>query len=185
MNVFYIDHDPVTAATWLCDQHVSKMILESAQMMCTAIRMNLGLDDVPREELPHELRFLYRKAHPKHGSTIWVGTSYDNFKWIFQHVVQMHHQHQLRFGTRHKSFRVARIAWVYTMNRRGTKDAVPFVEKGLTPPYMAFGPDLGHLKDPADPVDSYRKFYIADKSKFATWTNSEPPPWWPKDEDGR
>ena len=181
MNVFYIDDDPVTAAIWLCDQHVSKMILESAQMMCTAIRHLKGLADTPREELPEDLKWLYRTAHPKHGSTIWVGTSYANFKWTFQHVVQMHHQHQLRFGTRHNSFRVARAAWVYAMTKRMTPDAVPFPIPGRTDPYMAFGPELGHLKDPEDPVGSYRKFYIADKAKFATWTNVEPPPWWPRE----
>jgi hypothetical protein len=132
MNVFYLDDDPVTAAAWLCDQHVSKMILESAQMMCTAIRMHMGLEDTPREELPEELKFLYKKAHPKHGSTIWVGECFRNFQWLFSHVVQMHSHHKHRFGTR-------------------------------------------------DPVGSYRKFYVADKAKFATWTNSEPPHWWPKE----
>ena len=181
MNVFYLDHDPVTAAIWLCDQHVSKMILESAQMMCTAIRIHLGLEDTPREELPEDLKWLYRTAHPKHGSTIWVGTSYANFKWTFQHVVQMHGQHSIRFGTRHNSYRVARAAWLYVMKKKKTKDRVPFPMEGRTPPYMAFGPELEHLKDPKDPVGSYRKFYIADKAKFATWTNSEPPPWWPRE----
>jgi hypothetical protein len=182
MNVFYLDDDPVTAAAWLCDQHVSKMILESAQMMCTAIRMHMGLEDTPREELPEELKFLYKKAHPKHGSTIWVGECFRNFQWLFSHVVQMHSQHKHRFGTRHKSFRVAREAWFFLVNKRAEhKFILPERNNKITPPYMAFGPELEHLKDPSDPVGSYRKFYVADKAKFATWTNSEPPHWWPKE----
>ena len=36
MNIFYVDKDPVKAAKMLLDKHVVKMILESAQMLCTA-----------------------------------------------------------------------------------------------------------------------------------------------------
>ena len=36
MNIFYLDKDPVKAAQYSCDKHVVKMILESAQMLCTA-----------------------------------------------------------------------------------------------------------------------------------------------------
>lgn len=180
MNVFYLDDDPVTAATWLCDQHVSKMILESAQMMCTAIRLRMGLEDTPTEELPEELKFLYKKAHPKHGSTIWVGTSFWNFKWMFQHVIQMQCQHVLRYGTRHKSYRIADRAYDFAWKQR-KKGKCLFPTNEMTPPYMAFGPELEHLKDPKDPVGSYRKFYVADKAKFATWRVVDPPPWWPKE----
>lgn len=33
MNIFALDRDPVTAARWLCDKHISKMIVESGQML--------------------------------------------------------------------------------------------------------------------------------------------------------
>jgi len=33
MNIFCIDKDPIQSAKWLCDQHVNKMVLESAQMV--------------------------------------------------------------------------------------------------------------------------------------------------------
>lgn len=35
MNIFILDKDPVKAAQLQCDAHVSKMILESAQMLST------------------------------------------------------------------------------------------------------------------------------------------------------
>jgi len=37
MNIFYLDKDPVKAAQYSCDKHVVKMILESAQMLCTDV----------------------------------------------------------------------------------------------------------------------------------------------------
>ena len=37
MNRFLIDYSPETIAQALCDQHVVKMPLEEAQMLCTAL----------------------------------------------------------------------------------------------------------------------------------------------------
>ena len=42
MNIFYLDKDPKKAAEYSCDKHVVKMILESAQMLCTAHRVQDG-----------------------------------------------------------------------------------------------------------------------------------------------
>ena len=39
MNIFYVDKDPKIAAKMMCDKHIIKMILESAQMLCTAKRV--------------------------------------------------------------------------------------------------------------------------------------------------
>jgi len=36
MNIFYLDKDPLKAAVVQYNKHVVKMILESAQMLCTA-----------------------------------------------------------------------------------------------------------------------------------------------------
>ena len=38
MNIFVLDRNPEIAAQQQCDKHVVKMILESAQMLCTAHR---------------------------------------------------------------------------------------------------------------------------------------------------
>ena len=39
MNIFYLDEDPVKAAQYMCDKHVVKMIVESAQILSTAHRV--------------------------------------------------------------------------------------------------------------------------------------------------
>ena len=43
MNIFYLDRDPVVAAQMMVDKHVIKMILESAQMLCSAKRKRWGI----------------------------------------------------------------------------------------------------------------------------------------------
>ena len=39
MNIFVLHKDPTVAAQMLCDKHVPKMIVESAQMLSTVHRM--------------------------------------------------------------------------------------------------------------------------------------------------
>ena len=61
MNIFYLHKDPVKAAQYQYNKHVVKMILESAQMLCTSHHYYGNGDNVP-----------YKKAHYNHPSTIWV-----------------------------------------------------------------------------------------------------------------
>ena len=44
MNIFVLDLDPQKAAEYHCNKHVVKMILESAQMLCTAHWTHLEKD---------------------------------------------------------------------------------------------------------------------------------------------
>ena len=61
MNIFYLHEDPATASTYMYDKHVVKMILESAQMLCTAHHHYGNGDNVP-----------YKKAHYNHPSSVWA-----------------------------------------------------------------------------------------------------------------
>ena len=49
MNIFYVDKNPETAAKMMCDKHIIKMILESAQMLCTAKSCLLYTSPSPRD----------------------------------------------------------------------------------------------------------------------------------------
>jgi hypothetical protein len=82
MNIFYLDKNPVIAAQMMCDKHVVKMILESAQMLSTAVRVQSG------DETANELG-LYKMAHKNHPSTIWARTSYFNFIWLYKHMIAL------------------------------------------------------------------------------------------------
>ena len=37
MNIFALDSDPFKAARMMCDKHIPKMIVETAQMMASAL----------------------------------------------------------------------------------------------------------------------------------------------------
>ena len=91
MNIFYLDEDPVKAAKYQYNKHVVKMILESAQMLCTAHHLIMGDDaDVP-----------YKIAHPKHPSTQWVTYSASNYAWLYQHMLALGDEYTKRYGKTH------------------------------------------------------------------------------------
>ena len=69
MNIFILDANIKKCARYHCDQHVVKMILESVQIMCTAL--NKKGFDTP-----------YKSTHINHPCVLWTEKSYDNFLWL-------------------------------------------------------------------------------------------------------
>ena len=101
MNIFYVDKDPVKAAQMMCDKHIVKMILESAQMLSTAHRILDGvltrrksisgktmskyweLYSNPLEDI------LYRTVHVGHPCTVWTMQSSENYIWHYRHFAAL------------------------------------------------------------------------------------------------
>ena len=82
MNIFFLHRDPQWAANALCDKHVPKMLLESAQMLSTAVRRyEEDTDTTPLAEP------IYKSAYPNHPMTKWVGETKGNFKWALENAV--------------------------------------------------------------------------------------------------
>ena len=91
MNIFYLDRDPVKAAQIQYNKHVVKMVLESAQMLCTAHRY-YGNDDVP-----------YKSAHINHPSSIWCRENSRQYYWLFDHMLALGNEYTKRYGKKHLS----------------------------------------------------------------------------------
>ena len=152
MNIFLLDDDVERCAQYHCDQHVVKMILESVQIMCTALN-KMGFDTP------------YKSTHQKHPCVLWVEASYDNFLWLKQLALSLNDEYRYRFDRQsdHRSIDVLREI-----------SAHRYVRRGLTPHAQAM-PDK--YKIPGDAVTAYRRFYIGEKRHFARWTRREQPLW--------
>ncbi len=157
MNIFVIDEDPKEAAKMLCDKHVVKMILETAQMLCTAAS-KLGYNPP------------YKATHKSHPCTIWVGESLSNWNWLVEHGMSMCEEYTKRYGKVHKSQSV--IEWCRDSG------VSPKSDLGLTPFKLAM-PEKYKCDDA---VKSYRKYYQGEKSRFAKWSKTPEPEWWSNDE---
>ena len=93
MNIFYLHSDPVKAARLQYNKHVVKMILESAQMLCTA--HHCYGDRYQRENVP------YKQAHLNHPSTIWARQSRSTYMWLYEHMIALGHEYTKRYGKVH------------------------------------------------------------------------------------
>lgn len=69
---------PLGSARMHCDQHLHKMILESAQMLSTAL---------PKLGISHPT--LYKPAYEKHPCTIWVSSSPSNALWLCELALEL------------------------------------------------------------------------------------------------
>jgi len=154
MNIFILAYDPVEAAVNQCDQHVVKMVLESAQMLCAPF---------PAGEAP------YKRTHYNHPCTQWCRASKENYTWLLNHANALAAEYTYRYGKTHKSQQV--IEWC---NRH--KGQLSFSRRILTPFALAM-PEQYKV---ASAVDSYRNYYINEKLGFAKWNKRRNKPTWAK-----
>ena len=153
MNIFILDQTIKKAAQYHCDQHVSKMILESIQILCTALNKK-GIDTP------------YRSTHTKHPCVLWAEKSFDNFCWLKALAEELNSEYRWRYD---KDKDHASMAVLSTI------DDERFDANGLTPFAQAMPEPY---KNPGNPVLAYRSFYRGEKAAFATWKKRDTPDWW-------
>jgi len=152
MNIFVLDQDIKRCARYHCDQHTNKMILESVQLLCTAL--NKKGFSTP-----------YKSTHIKHPCVLWVEESYSNFLWLQELALALNQECQYRYRKErdHKSIGVLpQIA------------EHKFEDRGLTEFAQAMP---NEYKIPGDAVAAYRAFYLGEKMGFARWTRRRTPAW--------
>ncbi|AGB16742.1 hypothetical protein Halru_2154 [Halovivax ruber XH-70] len=156
MNVFWLDESPELAARYHCDQHVNKMLLEAAQVLCTAARQN-----------GYERDFLYRATHTDHPVTRWATESRANWLELRDHAEALNAEFKARYDHEddHASWAVI---------DRIDPDAIDFPRSAPTPKPQAMPADY---RDPDDPVAAYRAYYAGEKAEWAEWAHTDEPPW--------
>ena len=178
MNVFYIHKDPVIAAKQHCDKHCTKMIVEYAQLMCTAHRLLDGEEYFDKNKRGHRLRRwrlpddreqrLYLASHYGHPSNVWVRTSTQHYDWLYELFNALCAEFTLRYGKFHKTDLDLREY----LERKSDN----LQDNGFVDPPKAM-PDQYKL---TKTIPSYRNFYATEKRRFATWKTKKPDwyDWW-------
>lgn len=153
MNIFFLDWDVKKCAQYHCDKHVVKMILETAQLLCTAHHATTS---------PHTPR--YRIVHKNHPCSIWTRQSLSNYLYLAELGLELCKEYTHRYGKKHKSSQV--IEWAL-INKPNISDI------GFTTPLLAM-PDQYKVEDT---IQSYRNYYMGEKYKFASWKGRNIPEW--------
>lgn len=109
MNIFATSPDPVESAMALDDRRLVKMILETAQLLSSAVLHKRAI------------KGLYKPTHKNHPCGIWARKSRQNFEWLVAHGLAMSEIYAQAFGRSHKSSdiirRAARFSYLMTASR--------------------------------------------------------------------
>ena len=181
MNIFYLDKDPIKAAEMSCDKHVVKMILECAQLLSTCHRVQDGQEYYDktkngrkikrwRHPNPNVEATLYKAGWIKLPSTIWLFESAYNYIWLYRHFMALNEEYKKRYNHTDDHVAVQKLGQLLKFppknaqyNKIGT-DATPAMPE--------------HCKISGDSVASYRRYYILEKNRFATWKSPAKTPEW-------
>ena len=155
MNIFATSPCPFISAISLDNKRVIKMILETAQLLSSAIFQYIP--EKTKEE------GLYKPTHIKHPCTIWTGESHENAQWLLKYFRFLSNEYTYRYKKSHKS---------YTLYEKFTKLLKYIPKKGLTNfANCTRSPGIDYRNE-KDTFLAYRK-YLSFK-----WDNDKKPPKW-------
>ena len=161
MNIFAFDKCPMRSALWLDDIRKNKMILESAQMLSTAVRALC----------PDTKLEVYKTAYLNHPCSKWARQSRANFQWLLHHMSWLYNQK----SGEHKSARLIPEFQKYA-------DDGDFPDEYLTPfANCARNLERGVDYSDIDDVHQAYRMYMNDRWKerniTLTWRWGEEPDW--------
>lgn len=149
MNIFSSDPCPIVCAEALDNKRVVKMVLESAQMLSSAVFIHTKTVTEP----------LYKPTHLGHPCVLWSANSSENFAWLFQHFEALCAEYTFRYGKTHACEKL-RAAFI---------EHCAVVPAGPRTPFPCCMPDEHKIGD----VHENYKSYLASK-----WKNDVRPPVW-------
>lgn len=157
MQLFILDHDPVSAAGMLCDVHLRKMCLETAQIL-SAVLLSHGTGLTPG--MPR----IYSRHHPV---ILALNTPF-KINWCIDHNSALHLEYERRFGKNHAYCMLAREYRTLLFSAGRIEEDWSFCRNFKT--LKISEPDI---------VEAYREYYRFKKTVLRRWsyTNSTEPEW--------
>lgn len=153
MNIFILDLDLKKNAEYYCDKHIVKMILESAQLMCTVVQEMGGVAP-------------YKRTHSNHPCTKWLLESGANWDLLFDLATELNQEYKFRFNHKnnHKSYDVIKSL----VKPNYTNNTFSGMFNSVT--------DTIRRTNAVDTIKFYRKYYIDKQNNIEMkWTKREIP----------
>ncbi len=153
MQVFVLDKSPKKAAKMLCNKHLVKMILESAQILSSVHWLQ---ETVYKEKV-------YLPTHLKHPCVVWANDSKGNYVWLYKHLLALLKEYHYRYMKDHKTEQIL----IYLKN-------VPKSLKSKKKYFVLAMPETYKQKNI---VQAYRNYYLCEKKHLFSWKKRKPPKW--------
>lgn len=156
MNIFVLDEDPGIAAQMLCDKHVCKMIVETAQILSAAHHYyNTKFKDK-----------VYKPTHMNHPCTKWVRESADNYDWTSWYLCFLMIEYHKRYQKIHKTHDIITFLYYNPVKYCGNYKLHTQFVQAIPDKYKC-----------DDAVKAYRAYYLGEKMGFAKWKLGNEPDW--------
>jgi len=130
------------------------MLLESAQMLCTALDLRgFGFPD------------MYRPTHQGHPCTVWAAETLTNYEWLASHAFSLSEEYSCRTGKVHAS--------------HGTIEHCFALREGIPEGELTDFPNCTPHKD-MPTLPAYRLTMIEkweSDVRIPVWSHREPPYW--------
>lgn len=153
MNIFFLHLDPKKCAQMHVDKHVVKMILETAQMLCTTHHVTKSKYVPP-----------YKETHKNHPCTIWTRASVNNYVWLVTLGLELCKEYTHRYGKIHKC-----QSYIEDLGKN-----IPPIPKIEMTTHAQAMPDMYKGENSRD---AYRAYYFFEKHELLTWKNRKTPSW--------
>jgi hypothetical protein len=169
MNIFVLSLKPKEAAKWHVNKHCVKMILEAAQLLCTAHRLLDGklilIGKRKHWKVEENDDILYKATHVNHPCAKWARGSLGNYNWLYEYFIELCKEYTYRYEKTHLTEKkLGKILKTPPKNLK-SKDLTPFAQ-AMPDKYKN-----------SDVTKAYRKYYINDKNHLADWKKREKPLW--------
>lgn len=159
MNIFILNPSPSISASYHCDQHIHKMILESAQMLSSACHTR-GFSEL--------FPYIYKPAYLGHPCTKWVAKSPDNMLWVCELAEALEFERQ---SSQHSATPIIKLIKDFI------HETYP-ISTHLTPtPHVFAGPAFISLNNALSITEKYQWYYRfkhkswVDKGRAMTYKN--------------
>ena len=153
MNIFATDIDHKIAALSLDNKRLVKMILESTQLLCTAVNEYGGISP-------------YRTTHKNHPASIWARRNIENFTWLYNYNLELCKNYSLIYKRKHSCENI--ITDLYNLNKNKFINE-PLTEFANCAAHAGKGLDFKNIT----PVTEAYKHYL-----IARWNTDKRTPQW-------
>lgn len=160
MNLFVLALNPFESAQYHCDKHVVKMVLETAQILCTAHWLCDG-------EIGEGW---YQPTHTRHPVVRWCAECAGNYRYAYNMFMALSGEYEYRYGREHLSWQKLGEVLVETPDYIDERSDVQDFALAMPPGA------LGRV-DPDSAVSAYRRYYLSHKYRLFKWTKRAVP-WW-------
>ncbi|MBA8755322.1 MULTISPECIES: pyrimidine dimer DNA glycosylase/endonuclease V [Wolbachia] len=167
MNIFVLDENPVIAARMLCDKHIVKMPLETAQLLSNVFSTALKAPNPFVSITNQNIEVPYKLTHKNHPCSLWARQSKGNFFWLIKYGRELCKEYTWRYKRKHKSEEV--IDWCDS-----NKNLLVFQSTDIKPFVQA----LPDQYKSSHSVKAYREYYLKEKMRFAKWEKGREVPDW-------